>query len=40
MVDSAVGEAHFEHFQRNVDCSLSDKRTIRKAYKAYKAAAK
>jgi hypothetical protein len=36
MVDSSVGVAHFEHFERNVDCSLSDKRTIKRAYSVYK----
>lgn len=37
MVQSSVGAAHFEHFQRNIECSLSDKRTARRAYAAYKA---
>lgn len=37
MDDSTAGVAHFEHFRRNVECSLSDKRTIKKAYTAYKA---
>lgn len=36
MVGSSVGEAHFEHFERNLDCPLSDKRTIRGAYSRYK----
>jgi hypothetical protein len=38
MVGSTVGEAHFEHFQRNLDCPLSDKRTARRAHAAYQAA--
>jgi hypothetical protein len=37
MVESSVGKAHFEHFDRNIDCPLSDKRTIRRAYSQYKA---
>jgi len=38
MVESSFGKAHFEHIDRNLDCPLSDKRTIRRAYSAYKAA--
>ena len=38
MVESSVRKAHFEHFARNIDCPLSDKRTIHSAYSAYKVA--
>jgi len=37
VVENATGEAHFEHYKRNIDCPLSDKRPIRKAYAAAKA---
>jgi len=37
MVKSSVGAAHFEHYERNIDCEFSDKRPIRKAYAASKA---
>jgi len=36
MVKSSVGAAHFEHFKRNLDCRLSDKRTARRLYAAHK----
>jgi hypothetical protein len=29
---SSAGAAHFEHKTRNLNCSLSDKRTFRKLY--------
>jgi DNA replicative helicase MCM subunit Mcm2 (Cdc46/Mcm family) len=35
-VENSTGVAHFEHYQRNIDCSLSDKRPIRRAYAASK----
>lgn len=36
MVGSTVGDAHFEHFSRNLDCPLSDKRTVRRAYSVHR----
>jgi hypothetical protein len=37
-IKSDTGAAHFEHSRRNLDCRLSDKRTARRAYSAYKSA--
>jgi hypothetical protein len=37
MVKSPAGAAHFEHFNRNLDCRLSDKRTARRLYAEHKA---
>jgi hypothetical protein len=36
IVENSTGVAHFEHYRRNIDCPLSDKRPIRKAYAASK----
>lgn len=36
IVENPTGVAHFEHYERNIDCPLSDKRPIRKAYAASK----
>lgn len=33
--ESPTGGAHFEHYERNLDCPLSDKRTAKILYAAY-----